>query len=179
MTNSIESLQIRLHIVNKSQQGRWGWLGKFSYNIRIIKKVKNTGRKAVSSKDGDKMRISPTKNHNPNNTIRAAVAMIFTPKWHMFSPELIAEQSLARVLLLNTNSEKCLAVKLWSQLLSRVLLLTAKNETFLGAKLNCLFHLNLFFILSLWFLIKESQDALRLHRERKCLDQLKMYRIQI
>ena len=52
------------------------------------------------------MLISPTEYRNPNNTIRIAVAMIFTGNRHMFSPELPAEQSLARVLQLTANDEK-------------------------------------------------------------------------
>ena len=45
----------------------------------------------VSSKKDDKVLFSPTQHHNPNNTIRTAVTIIFTANRHMFSPELPAE----------------------------------------------------------------------------------------
>ena len=57
------------------------------------------------------MLISLTKYRSPNNTIRVVVAMSFTANLRMFSPEIPAEQLLARVLLLR----KFLAVKFNSQ----------------------------------------------------------------
>ena len=52
------------------------------------------------------MLISLTKYRNPNSTIRDDVAMIITANLQMFSLEIPAEQSLARVLQLTGNNEK-------------------------------------------------------------------------
>ena len=49
---------------------------------------------------------SETSGEMPKNTIRLALATSFTAKLHLVSPNIPAEQSLARVLLLNANNEK-------------------------------------------------------------------------
>ena len=67
---------------------------------------KNSRPLAVNNKNHDEMLISLTKYRNPNNTIRDDVAMIITANLQMFSPEIPAEQSLARVLQLTGNNEK-------------------------------------------------------------------------
>ena len=82
---------------------------------------------AVSSKNDDKMLISSTKDRNPNNTSRTAVAMILL---------------LTRVLPLTANNEKNSAVKMYSQSLARVLTLTANSENILAIKLNIQIHMN-------------------------------------
>ena len=61
--------------------------------------------------------------------------MIFTANQHIFAPELPAEKSMARVLLL-TAIFLLLAVRKYSQSLARVLPLTANYADFLSSKIE-------------------------------------------
>ena len=106
--------------------------------------------------------MSLTKYHNSNNTIRVAVVMMFIGNLQIFSPKVPAEQSLTRFLLLTAHNEKAISSKIVQSFIDSSFTENCQQWKISAVKSSGQFHLNLFYYLSSWFQIQESQNALSL-----------------